>query len=163
MKALTLILLMASVALVAARAHTKCMKSSEKGSMVITSVFSDTVITEKEMGRHGLLGKTFPKSTQNSSTLGSHLKAFGNDGSKFNFVIKDFMIQGEDVSHGDTCSTDGGKLVATGSMMTTTSAEPLQVWLLSMAGAGRNMGGSYHNFVIATKDTSLLDGKHIIG
>ncbi|XP_072181984.1 peptidyl-prolyl cis-trans isomerase B-like [Diadema setosum] len=160
MKALTLILLMASLALVAAHAY-KFMKSSEKGSMVIASVFSDTVIREKEMGRHGLPGKTFPKSTQKSSTLGSHLKAFGYDGSKFNFVIKDFMIQGEDVSHGDTCSTDGGKLVATGSMMTTTFAEPLQVWLLSMAGAGRNMDGSYHNFVIATKDTSLL--KHIIG
>ncbi|XP_072165162.1 peptidyl-prolyl cis-trans isomerase B-like [Diadema setosum] len=159
MKALTLILLMASVAVVAAHAY-KCMKSSEKGSMVIASVFSDTVIREKEMGRHGLLGKTLPKSTQNSSTLGSHLKAFGYDGSKFNFVIKDFVIQGEDVSHGD--STDGGK-VATGSMMTSTSAEPFQVWLLSMAGAGRNMDGSYHNFVIATKDTSLLDGKHIIG
>ncbi|XP_071492504.1 peptidyl-prolyl cis-trans isomerase B-like [Diadema antillarum] len=158
MKALTLILLMASVALVAAHAH-KRMKLSEKGSMVIASVFSDTVIRQKEMGRHGLLGKTLPKSTQYSSSLGSHLKAFGYDGSKFNFVTKDFMIQGEDVSHGD--STDGGKLVATGSMMTTTSAELLQVWLLSMAGAGRNMDGSYHNFVIATKDTSLLDREHI--
>ncbi|XP_071479799.1 peptidyl-prolyl cis-trans isomerase B-like [Diadema antillarum] len=157
MKALTLILLMASVALVAAHAH-KRMKLSEKGSMVIASVFCDTVIREKEMGRHGLLGKTLPKSTQNSSTLGSHLKAFGYDGSKFNSVIKDFMIQGGDVSHGD--STDGGKLVAMGSMMTT-SAELLQVWLLSMAGAGRNMDGSYHNFVIATKDTSLLDREHI--
>lgn len=158
---------LAFFATVSLASKTATPHSGNPDEEVITSkVFFDISIDGKHAGRFlfGLFGKTVPRTVENFRALatGEKINAVGKrigyKGSRFHRVIKDFMIQGGDFTHGN--GRGGESIYGAKFEDENFKIRHTRRGLLSMANAGPNTNGS--QFFITSVPTPWLNNRHVV-
>ncbi|XP_035679964.1 peptidyl-prolyl cis-trans isomerase B-like [Branchiostoma floridae] len=134
------------------------ISAAGKEPLVTKKVYFDIEIGGQEAGRvvMGLFGEIAPKTVANFEQLTTHEP--GYKGSVFHRIIKDFMIQGGDITKEDGTggmSIYGEKIADENVMLPLT--EP---GLLGLTNAGKDTNDS--QFFITTVPTSWLNGRHVV-
>lgn len=133
----------------------KIGEEEEEGEVgrIEMELFKDTVPKTAENFRALCTGEK-----GNCTTKGHENKPLHFKGSPFHRVIKDFMIQGGDITMGNGQGGESiyGEKFADEAFV----SQHTEAGLLSMANAGPDTNGS--QFFITCKETPHLDGKHVV-
>ncbi|KAK0162944.1 hypothetical protein PV327_006670 [Microctonus hyperodae] len=138
-----------------------CSNVQAASYLVTDQVFLDIMIDDYPVGRItiGLFGEAAPKTVKNFITIATEgINGRTYAGTKFQRVIKKFMIQGGDVDKGD----GSGSISIYGKYFEDEDSgiKHAGPGFVSMANAGENTNGC--QFFITTVATPWLDGHHTV-